>query len=82
MDKQRLPVTACNRCGRPGYYAIEAKKRCGQVVCGKRCRGRLQLADSKIDWAECPSCQATGWAGETWGRCDGVGWFFVGQKRL
>jgi primosomal protein N' len=75
-EKRRLPLTACDRCGRPGYYDIELNRRCGQIVTGKQCRGRIRLA-ARSDWTECPSCNGTGWNETACTRCEGVGWFFT-----
>jgi hypothetical protein len=80
LEKRRLPMLACNRCGRPAYYDIEANKRCGQAVAKKACRGRIRFA-AKADWTECPACNATGWNDGTCSRCDGIGWFFTASGR-
>jgi DnaJ-class molecular chaperone len=74
MVKQRLPMLACNRCGRPAYYEMEVNRRCGQMAVKKKCRGRIRFVD-RDDWAQCSSCNATGWAEGTCTSCGGVGWF-------
>jgi DnaJ-class molecular chaperone len=74
MVKQRLPMLACNRCGRPAYYEIEVNRRCGQMAAGKECRGRIRFVD-RDEWTKCSSCDATGWAEGTCTSCGGVGWF-------
>jgi hypothetical protein len=48
MAKQRLPMLACNRCGRPAYYEMEVNKRCGLMAAGKECRGRIRFVDRSV----------------------------------
>jgi DnaJ-class molecular chaperone len=73
MTKKRPPMLACNRCGRPAYYEIEMNRRCGLMTAGKQCRGRIRFVQ-RADWAQCSSCDATGWTGGTCSNCSGVGW--------
>ena len=73
MTRKSRPMLACNRCGRPAYYEMEANKHCGQMKAGKQCLGRIRFVQ-RGDWAQCSSCDATGWTGGTCSNCGGVGW--------
>jgi hypothetical protein len=79
MTKKRPPMLACNRCGRPAYYEMELNKRCEQMTAGKRCHGRIRFIE-RGDWAQCLSCDATGWTGATCSNCSGVGWVIRSKK--
>jgi DnaJ-class molecular chaperone len=48
------------------------------MIAGKICEGTNVNATLAADWAECPSCAATGLKGDkTCGQCDGFGWLFA-----
>ena len=77
MARRPIPVTSCTACGKVGYYQRFINARCGHIINGKPCSGRNLGATEKNRWAECPSCKATGWTGETCKQCEGAGWLFV-----
>src|SRR5262249_10453984 len=80
MEKRPLPVTCCTVCGVVGYTIERANTQCGKRFDGKRCKGTISSALQENDWAECPSCNSTGWAGLKGLRCtqcDGAGWLFA-----
>ncbi len=78
MGIRQLPVTVCTNCGAHGYNIQLANRRCGRIVSGKRCEGMNQRASLERDWAECPTCAATGFEGKRYCRhCDGSGWVFM-----
>ena len=73
--KRLKPVTSCTNCGAPGYnIAVTDYRRCKRPGC----KGTIQSAIGIIDWAECPSCSATGREGDkVCGPCEGSGWLFA-----
>jgi translation initiation factor 2 gamma subunit (eIF-2gamma) len=76
MEKRRKPETACTDCGAPGSNLALAEDygNCWRPGC----KGSIQRAIGENDWAECPSCAATGWeSGKVCSQCDGAGWLFV-----
>jgi DnaJ-class molecular chaperone len=76
--KLNKPVTICTNCGAPGYHIGLASGKCGRMIGRKRCKGTNQSAIGEKDWAECPSCTATGQKGDkTCRQCDGSGWLYV-----
>ncbi len=80
MEKRLKPETACTDCGAPGsnITLTEDYGNCWRVGC----KGRIQTAIGENDWAECPSCAATGWeGGKDCSQCDGAGWLFVRGRK-
>jgi DnaJ-class molecular chaperone len=77
------PVTSCTKCGGSGYKITLANGKCARIVNWKRCKGTNQRATRDKDWAMCPSCEASGYAGAPQcSQCGGPGWFFVRERRL
>jgi len=72
------PVTVCTDCGAPGHNIALANGKCGRMFGTKRCTGMNQSAIGEKDWAECPSCAATGYdSASQCMQCKGAGWLFV-----
>jgi hypothetical protein len=81
MEKRRKHETACTDCGEPGSNITLAEDYGSCWRTG--CKGSIQTAIGENDWAECPSCAATGWeSGKTCSQCDGAGWLFVRNRKL
>ena len=81
MERQRQrPVSACTTCGAPGYEDTHTEQgRCRRTDCN----GSVKRAIGINEWAECQSCEATGWDDDnTCTECDGYGWLFVRLKVL
>jgi hypothetical protein len=76
--KRPKPVTICKRCGAPGHNIILANGKCGRMSSTHRCTGINQSAIGEEDWAECPSCETTGYdRNNQCMQCKGMGWLFV-----
>jgi hypothetical protein len=76
------PITSCTNCGAPGYSKQLANGKCGRMSGTKRCMGTNQNAIGENDWAECPSCAATGYeAASQCRQCKCGGWLFIRDAR-
>jgi hypothetical protein len=82
------PKAFCPACGTVSVYSEHIGRRCAKTwdVPGeeepKRCDGRFKGAVSPGDWVECPTCRATGMAGDaSCESCHGAGWRYVGSAR-
>ena len=84
MEKRRKPLTVCTVCSTPGYYFVLANVKCSRSIGTKRCEGFIRVAIRQNDWAECPSCLATGSEGnKVCNQCVlGSGWLFIRKEEL
>ena len=82
MVKQPLPSAVCPVCGTPGPME-RSGKRCSRIAGHRKCKGVFQSAVGVNDWAECPTCGATGEDGmRACPQCQGQGWFFIRDRPL
>lgn len=76
--KQPQPVAVCTKCGAYSRRVEVINQQCSERPGGKRCKGVWGSALNYNDWAECPTCEATGReAGNRCSQCDGFGWIYV-----
>ena len=76
--KRRRPCTSYTICQPLDYHISLAGGRCPRVVGGKRCLGINENYFQENDWAECPSCAATGWEGDkACSQCDRPFWLLI-----
>jgi len=62
LMKRPRPVTSCTDCRAAGYNIDLANEKCGRTLAHEqRCKGTIQSAIGENDWAECPSCAASGY---------------------
>jgi hypothetical protein len=84
LMKRPRPVTYCTDCRAVGYNIDLADEKCGRTLAHeKRCKGTIQSAIGENDWAECPSCAASGYdrTAQCF-QCRGSGWLFVRGRKL
>jgi hypothetical protein len=74
--KRTMPDAYCVRCRMPQRNMMTTNARCQRVVgIRKTCGGGIRSANNVGDWAECPSCGATGFqATSTCIQCSGDRW--------
>jgi DnaJ-class molecular chaperone len=79
--KRDLPVTYCTKCGGVGHNIRVVGGRCCKNRGEQRCDGVNAVATNKLDWEECPLCQATGYyRNKECPDCKGAGYLFVGLR--